>query len=148
MTYSQTAEARQMALKTYIKLMRATAQVTSRIHQHLHNDNLTQSQFAVLEALYHIGPLSQGELGQKILKSNANLTTVVDSLEKKGLVRRSRPAADRRRVSVCLTPAGEALIAKVFPRHAEIVERELGILSAAELQHLGELLERLGKQKG
>jgi len=100
----------------------------------------------VLEALYHLGPLSQGELGQKILKSNANLTTVVDSLEKKGLVERERPAADRRRVEVLLTLAGTELIARVFPRHAEIIVREFSVLTAKEQQALADLLRKLGRR--
>ncbi|MDX2417385.1 MAG: MarR family transcriptional regulator, partial [Xanthomonadales bacterium] len=99
------------ALSVYVKLMRATNQATSKIHRHLRDDNLTVSQFAVLEALYHLGPLSQSELGKKILKSNANLTTVVDSLERKTLVIRKRAEEDRRRVTVYLTEAGRKLIA-------------------------------------
>ena len=83
MKYGQLPKSRRQALNLYVKLMRATNRATNAIHRHLQEDNLTHSQFAVLEALYHLGPLCQGELGEKILKSNANLTTVVDSLEKK-----------------------------------------------------------------
>jgi len=132
------------SLSSYVKLMRASNRLTSRIHRHLLDDNLTHSQFAVLEALYHLGPLCQGELGQKILKSNANLTTVVDSLEKKALVVRVRSDNDRRRVSVQLTETGEELIARVFPRHADIIERALAVLTVAEQQQLGRLLKKLG----
>lgn len=144
MKYNQLPEAQRHSLNVYIKLMRATSRTTYDIHRHLNKDNLTHSQFAVLEALYHLGPLSQGKLGKKILKSNANLTTVVDSLEKKNLVVRDRSSADRRRVTVTLTVEGEYLIAKVFPRHAEIVEREFGNLSEEEQIQLGALLKKLG----
>ena len=132
------------SLSSYVKLMRASNRLTSQVHRHLLDDNLTHSQFAVLEALYHLGPLCQGELGQKILKSNANLTTVVDSLEKKALVVRVRSDNDRRRVSVQLTETGEELIARVFPRHADIIERALAVLTVAEQQQLGRLLKKLG----
>ena len=130
------------ALSVYVKLMRATNQATNRIHRHLRDDNLTVSQFAVLEALYHLGPLSQSELGKKILKSNANLTTVVDSLERKTLVVRKRAEEDRRRVTVYLTEAGRKLIARVFPRHAEVVAKELAFLSDGEKDALSNILRK------
>jgi len=145
MKYSQLPKSQRHALNVYVKLMRATNRVTNDIHRHLQEDNLTHSQFAVLEALYHLGPLCQGELGEKILKSNANLTTVVDSLEKKELVMRDRSSTDRRRVTVTLTPKGDELITKVFPRHAVIVESELAVLSPEEQEQLSILLKKLGK---
>jgi len=137
-------ENRRQALNSYVKLMRATNHLTGRIHRHLLDDNLTHSQFAVLEALYHLGPLCQGDLGKRILKSNANLTTVVDSLEKKQLAVRDRTASDRRRVNVRLTAEGEKLIARVFPRHADIIEQEFSVLSAEEQDQLARLLRKLG----
>ena len=130
------------ALNIYVKLMRASNSATTRIHRHLKDDNLTISQFGVLEALYHLGPLSQGELGLKILKSNANLTTVVDSLEKKSLVVRERFDDDRRRVTVNLTEAGRKLIARVFPRHAEIVAREFNFLTVEDKTALAKILKK------
>jgi MarR family 2-MHQ and catechol resistance regulon transcriptional repressor len=130
------------ALSVYVKLMRATNQATRKIHGHLRDDNLTVSQFGVLEALYHLGPLSQSELGEKILKSNANLTTVVDSLERKTLVIRKRAEEDRRRVTVHLTKAGRELIARVFPRHAEVVAKEFIFLSDEEKENLSNILRK------
>ena len=144
MKFAKLPRSQRNALNVYVKLMRATNRASAAIHQHLLADNLTQSQFGVLEALYHLGPLSQGELGQKILRSNANLTTVVDSLEKKELVVRCRAESDRRRVEVRLTDAGENLISKVFPRHAAQVEQAFAVLSEAEQKQLGALLKKLG----
>jgi len=142
MKFAQLPEDQRRALNLYVKLMRATNRATSRIHRHLNDDNLTVSQFAVLEALYHLGPLCQGDLVRKILKSNANLTTVVDSLEKKSLVRRDRAGDDRRRVTVHLTDKGKQLIARVFPRHAEIVAREFDFLSDHEEIALAKILKK------
>ena len=142
MKYQKLPQDQRRALNLYVKMMRATNRLTSRIHRHLHDDNLTVSQFAVLEAIYHLGPLSQGELVHKILKSNANLTTVVDSLERKSLVLRKRSKEDRRRVTVHLTESGKTLISRVFPRHAEIVAEELKFLDAAEQAELAEILKR------
>lgn len=146
MKYNQLPEDQRRSLNLYVKLMRATNRATNRIHRHLNDDNLTVSQFGVLEALYHLGPLCQGELVEKILKSNANLTTVVDSLEKKSLVRRDRTGSDRRKVTVHLTEPGEALIARVFPRHAKVVADEFQFLTDKEQTDLAKTLKRFRKE--
>lgn len=145
MKFNQLPDDQRRALNLYVKLMRATNRTTSRVHRHLNDDNLTVSQFGVLEALYHLGPLCQGELVEKILKSNANLTTVVDSLEKKALVRRDRSGRDRRKVTVQLTEPGEALIARVFPRHAKVVADELQLFTDKEQKDLAKILKVFSK---
>ena len=85
-----------LVLSTYIKLVRAADSVNSRSHRHLSGPNLSFSQFAVLEALYHLGPLCQKDIAAKILKSPRNITMVVDNLEKRNLVKRERHTEDRR----------------------------------------------------
>lgn len=142
MKYKELPDQQRQALNVFVKLMRATNKAANRIHEHLKEDNLTVSQFGVLEALYHLGPLSQSELGEKILKSNANLTTVVDTLEKKALVVRVRASEDRRRVTVNLTASGTELISRVFPRHAQIVTRELEFLNDQDKNTLEKLLRK------
>ena len=134
------------ALKTYVKLMRAAESVTARTHRHLSSTGLTISQFAVLEALYHSGPLSQKEIGQKILRSSGNITMVIDNLEKTGLVRRERNEADRRFFIVHLTAKGDNLINKIFPPHAAVIAKDLGVLTAAEQNALGSLCKKLGRK--
>ena len=132
------------ALKTYVKLMRAAESVTARTHRHLASTRLTVSQFAVLEALYQLGPLSQREIGKKILRSSGNITMVIDNLEKNGLVRRERFEADRRFFIVHLTDKGSPLITDIFPPHAAVIAKDLGVLTAAEQDTLGRLCKKLG----
>ncbi len=132
------------ALKTYVKLMRAAESVTSRTHRHLSETGLTLSQFAVLETLYHLGPLSQREIGQKILRSSGNITMVIDNLEKNALVQRKRNKADRRFFIVHLTDRGYKLINKIFPPHASVIAKEFSALTAAEQEALGSLCKKLG----
>ena len=140
----QGSKAEIRALKTYVKLMRAAESVTTRIHHHLSSTGLTISQFAVLEALYHIGPLSQREIGKKILRSSGNITMVIDNLEKSGLVRRERFEADRRFYIVHLTDKGYDLINKIFPLHTSVIAKDLEVLTAAEQDALGRLCKKLG----
>ncbi|MDX1416375.1 MAG: MarR family transcriptional regulator [Candidatus Promineifilaceae bacterium] len=132
------------SLDLYIKLSRAAETVTQRINHHLQDENLTISQFGVLEALYFLGPLQPGQLAQKILKSGGNMTLVVNNLIKRGLVTRQRRENDRRCIEVQITPQGTALIAAIFPNHVAEVVETMGALSSEERQQLAALLKKLG----
>ena len=133
------------ALDVFIKLTRAAKSVSSRLGKGLARAGLTESQFGVLEALVHLGPLCQRALGEKLLSSGANVTTVVDNLEKRGLVGRAREGSDRRFVTVRLTDPGRALVLEALPAHvAEIVKAFAG-LTAAEQEQLDALCKKLGK---
>jgi MarR family 2-MHQ and catechol resistance regulon transcriptional repressor len=135
------------ALDAYVKLMRAVETITTRVHKHLDAFGLTLSQFAVMEALYHLGPLYQREIGKKLLKSSGNITMVIDNLEKRGYVRRDRKKEDRRFLNVRLTGEGFELISKVFPPHAAVIAREMSVLSAGEQETLARLCKKLGLTK-
>ena len=75
------------------------------------------------------------------------MTTVVDNLEKRGLVRRERDQEDRRMVIVHLTDSGHELIEKVLPGHVEAIKEQFKGLSKEEHIILGNLLRKLGKQQ-
>lgn len=132
------------SLDAYVKLMRAAGSVTAQLEGGLRESGLTTSQFGVLEALYHLGPLTQGDLARKLLKSSGNLTLVVDNLERRGLAKRRKDAKDRRCVEVHLTTSGKRLISEVYPRHARAIRHAMGALAPYELRHLAELCRRLG----
>lgn len=140
----QGTEKEMRALTTYTKLMRAAESLTARAHEHLSSAGLTISQFGVLEALHHLGPMSQKDIGSKILRSSGNITMVIDNLEKRSLVRRERDEHDRRFFIVHLTEAGNKLIRKIFPPHAAVITGEMGALTAAEQKTLGYLCKKLG----
>lgn len=135
-----------LALDTFIKLVRATESVSNRIHRHLADTDLTVSQFGVLEALFHLGPLYQRDLAEKLLKSGGNMTLVIDNLEKRELVKREREVDDRRCIKVCLTQKGHQLISRIFPSHVAAVVNEIGILTPDEQKELGRLCRKLGKK--
>jgi MarR family 2-MHQ and catechol resistance regulon transcriptional repressor len=133
------------ALDAFIKLTRAADSIGTRAHGALRGQGLTVSQFGVLEALYHLGPLCQGELAGKLLKSGGNLTTVVDNLENRGLVERQRRPGDRRYVLVQLTPEGRHRIGALFPTHAARITAEMAALTGKEQELLGRLCRKLGR---
>ena len=78
----------QEALALIIKLTRCLDAVERKTLCHLGDVDLTVSQFGVLEALYHLGSMCQRDVARKVLKSTGNITTVIDNLEKRGLVER------------------------------------------------------------
>ena len=135
------------ALDLFIKLMRAADSVGARVLEPIERTGLTAGQFGVLEALYHLGPMTVGELARKHLRSPNNLTVIVDNLERDGWARRERDAADRRQIIVHLTDAGRERIAALFPSHAASVEREMEILTPDEREELGRLLRIVGRQE-
>jgi MarR family 2-MHQ and catechol resistance regulon transcriptional repressor len=136
------------ALNTYTKLMRAAESVTVRVNRPMSAAGLTISQFGVLEALLHKGPLCQRDIAAKILKSTGNITMVIDNLEKRGLVRRERDSQDRRYLTVYLSAAGTTLIAKAFGAVEASIATEMAALSEAEQELLGTLCKKLGLQGG
>jgi MarR family transcriptional regulator, 2-MHQ and catechol-resistance regulon repressor len=132
-------------LDTFIKLTRCTNSLFTRLAERNTFCDLTPSQFGVLEILYHLGPLTLGDISAKALKSGSNMTTVVDNLERDGLVRRERDADDRRVIYVHLTEAGSNKIEAVLPAHVAALVDEFSVLTAKEQEALGELCKKLGK---
>ena len=132
------------ALRSYVKLLRASKAVLSRIEKCLARDGLTATQIGVLEGILHLGPMTQRELGRKVLTSAGNMTDVIDKLAARGLVQRTRAKLDRRSVIVDLTTDGRALIEAVFPQHARDIAAAMSGLDQAELETLEVLLRKLG----
>jgi MarR family 2-MHQ and catechol resistance regulon transcriptional repressor len=133
------------ALSAYINLVRASDSTLAKTTAHLEGLGVTNGQFAVLEALLHLGPMCQHTLGKKLLRSGGNVTLVVDNLERHGWVRRERQAEDRRMIQIHLTPKGRRLITRVFPEHAKVVAKVMSRLSAAEQEQLRKIARKLGR---
>lgn len=133
-----------LALDTLIKLLRAAHWVSLQAGKRREAEGLTESQFGVLEALYHLGPRMQTEIADKMLSSPSNLTLVIDNLERDGLVERRRSLEDRRCQMVHLTARGRRLIGRIFPDHVEGIVELMGALTAGEQETLGRLCRKLG----
>jgi MarR family 2-MHQ and catechol resistance regulon transcriptional repressor len=143
-THFQGSPAEVRALNAFIKLMRASDSVTADLGRHLGALGMTAGQLSVLEALLHLGPLCQHELAGKVMRSTSNVTTVIDNLERDGLVKRTRRVDDRRVVDVSLTPAGRRQIERIFPAHVGRIAERFGRLTADEQAELGRLCRKLG----
>ena len=132
------------ALNAYVKLARAANTAMAYARVGLEDADLTLSQFAVLAALYHLGPLNLGDLARRILPSSGNLTLVIDNLEKRGLAKRRQQGNDKRFIMASITPAGRKLIARIFPQHSRRIVEIMARLTSAEQEQLGRLCRKLG----
>ncbi len=146
-THYKGSRKEKQALNAYVALMRAAESVTSRTTGSMTDAGLTLSQFGVLEAIYHLGPLCQRALAEKILKSTGNIVVVVDNLERQSLVLRRRDREDRRYVTVHLTAKGRRLVGKVFPKVLKDIVREMAAVKGEEQVALYKLCRKLGKKK-
>jgi len=103
------------------------------------------SDFAVLEALLHKGPLPVNEIGKKVLLTSGSITAAVDRLETKGLVERRAHGTDRRARIVHLTKEGRKAITVAYAEHAADMERLASAsLTRVERKTLISLLKKIG----
>jgi len=138
------ASAEALALGVYVKLLRAARAIDARLEPAIVAAGLTPTQFGVLEALLHKGPLTQTALGRKLLTSPGNMTDLLGKLERRGMIRREHRPGDRRAVWVELTGPGREQIGALFPAHAKTIAAAMAGLGAADLARLAGLLRALG----
>ena len=143
-THYRGTAAEEQALNVFIKFTRAYDTVSSHLLRSLKSLGLTMSQLGVLEALLHLGPMCQRQMGDKLLMSRANMTTVVDNLERDGYVQRIRSKEDRRLLLLHLTEKGEELIRSVFPQHLAEITRLMNALTPEEQEQYAKLSKKLG----
>ena len=134
-----------VALGLWVTLARCYATYAKAVASKVQEYGLTTPQFGTLEALHHLGPLTLGELAEKLLVTGGNVTYVMDRLEDQGLAYRYRQPDDRRVIQARLTTAGSELVTDVFPDHAAFVQELSRHLSIEEQQSLRTLLKALGK---
>jgi MarR family transcriptional regulator, 2-MHQ and catechol-resistance regulon repressor len=129
----------------FLVLWKAARAVEAYAEKSITNLEMCGSDFAVLEALLHKGPLPVNEIGKKILLTSGSITVAVDRLEKRGLVERRPHGTDRRARIVHLTRQGKQLITRIYGEHAGDMERLAAkSLTKAERKTLISLLKKIG----
>lgn len=136
-----------LALLSFSALLRSANIISNEVHKNLGTNNLTVSQFGILEALHKIGPMYQRDLAAQILKTTGNITTVIDNLEKRELVQRIREMKDRRYFQIVLTPEGAKLIRRIYPAHVKRVDQVMDKLTKDEQEELKQLCEKLQQKE-
>jgi MarR family 2-MHQ and catechol resistance regulon transcriptional repressor len=129
----------------WLVLWKASRAVETQAQRSIARFGMVQSDFGVLEALLHRGPLSAKQLGAKVLLTSGSMTAAVDRLAARGLVRREDDAHDRRACIVQLTAAGRRLIERAFAQHRVEMEQALEGFSIEERKQLLPLLRKLGR---
>ncbi|WP_420127110.1 MarR family winged helix-turn-helix transcriptional regulator [Longimicrobium sp.] len=132
------------ALKLWVVLNRAHRAIGERARRQIERMGLRPTEFGVLEALYHKGPLTLGQVGERVLVTSGSVTPVVDKLERRGLVQRRISSEDRRVCYAELTDAGRELVGGIFPAHAEEIRGTMEGLTTEEKRIATSFLRRLG----
>jgi MarR family 2-MHQ and catechol resistance regulon transcriptional repressor len=129
----------------FLVLWKAASAAQAYAEKSISELEMCSSDFAVLEALLHKGPLPVNEIGKKVQLTSGSITVAVDRLEKKGLVERRAHGTDRRARIVHLTKAGRKVITRIYADHAADMERlAFASLTKAERRTLISLLKKIG----
>lgn len=129
----------------WLVLWKAMRSLAAHAMRNISGFGMGRSDFGVLEALLHLGPLSVKQIGAKVLLTSGSMTAAVDRLESRGLVTRQDDADDRRSKIIHLTDAGRELIERVFAEHREAMEEAVAGFPVEERAALIESLRRLGR---
>lgn len=129
----------------WIVLARCHRAVSALVERSIANLGLCLSDFMVLEALLHKGPLTISDIQAKVLLASGSMTAAVDRLEKRSLVVRKMTSADRRARVLELTPEGRLLVEQAFKEHEEDLNGVMSVLDPAEKAQLYGPLKKLGQ---
>jgi MarR family transcriptional regulator, 2-MHQ and catechol-resistance regulon repressor len=127
----------------YLFLMQTSKAVQERMRLELAKNNLSITEFSVLEVLYHKEKQTIQQIGKSILISSGSTTYVIDKLEQRGFLNRIACPDDRRVIHVMLTVDGHELMKKIMPKHQELIEYMLGSLNNNETEVLIKLLKKV-----
>jgi MarR family 2-MHQ and catechol resistance regulon transcriptional repressor len=128
----------------WVVLARCHKALSVLVEHSIAKEGLCLSDFMILEALLHKGPLTITEIQGKVLLASGSMTAAVDRLENKGHVVRKTTPEDRRARRLELTEEGRALITAVFEAHNQELENWMSGLTGAEKQQAYGVLKKLG----
>ncbi|MEH7224045.1 MarR family transcriptional regulator [Bacillus sp. JJ1566] len=127
----------------FLILMKTSRALQERIRDDMMKNNISITEFSVLEVLFHKGIQTIQQIGKSVLITSGSMTYVIDKLEQKGLLRRSACQEDRRAIHVSLTDAGNEIMNKIMPEHEGFVDNVFDSLNANEVDTLIDLLQRV-----
>lgn len=133
-----------------LALIRTADLVALPISEVLRETKLSLSQYNVLRILRGVAPegLPCGEIAERMVRRDPDLTRLLDRLETRGLVRRARGTADRRVVLAAITDEALALLASLDAPMEARVRRELAHVPAARLRTMLDILEEIRPEEG
>ena len=137
------------AHEALLNIYYSAARIRKKAGEFFRRHGLTDVQFNVLSLLKHqsgeIGGLTQVDLSKMMLVNRANITTLIDRMEKVGLVARKPVPNDRRYNIIELTPHGVEMYTKVSGIYKRKIGEIMHVLGDDELESLKTILEKLRK---
>jgi MarR family 2-MHQ and catechol resistance regulon transcriptional repressor len=127
----------------WLALWKTADAVGGHARRDVARQGLCYTDFAVLEALWHKGPLAVNVIGKLVLLTSGSITTAIDRLEARGLVERLPDPSDRRGRMVRLTPTGDTFMQGIWAEHVQALDRATDALDPTERRDLIRLLLKL-----
>jgi DNA-binding MarR family transcriptional regulator len=126
-------------------LVRTAGELDQQVAQVLRPAEVTPAQYNVLRILRHAGEggLPCGELSERLVRHDPDVTRLLDRLESRGFVQRSRDSRDRRVVIARVTKEGRGVLDALGESIATLHSRQLGLLNQEEFRALVALLHRI-----
>jgi DNA-binding MarR family transcriptional regulator len=139
---------RSLEAEVYLNVLRTSAVLLADLVELLRPHELTQPQYNVLRILRGAGDagLPSGEIGDRMVSREPDMTRLLDRMEARGLVARQRGPADRRVVTARITDEGRRIVDALDEPVQAMHARQLGQLSEDELRTLIALLERARRE--
>lgn len=141
-TADKTTETSAAAL--WVVLARAYRSMAAFVERSVASLDMGLSDFMILEALLHKGPLTMTQLCEAALITNASMTAAIDRLEEREFVERVASKEDRRVRRVQLTGQGTTLIRRLYARHERDLDEVISAVPAAERTELRRALKAIG----
>lgn len=131
------------AVEAYVNLLRTTDALLRGVEETLKPAGISATQYNVLRILRGAGQngLACGQIAERMITRDPDITRLLDRLERRGLVRRAREEKDRRVVKTRISAAGLRLLKSLDRPMDQVRERMLGHLGERRLRQLIELLE-------
>jgi MarR family 2-MHQ and catechol resistance regulon transcriptional repressor len=130
-------------LKLFIALNKAVNSFTKKTNKIVTQYDITYSQFAVLEVLYHKGALSVGDVKEEILSSSGTIAIINKNLEKNKLIVKFQDNKDKRKYILKLTTKGIDLITEVYPKNERMIVNSMNVLDLEEKEYMLNCLQKI-----
>lgn len=125
----------------FLEIIRTADILSRKPAQVLKTEDVSATQYNVLRILRGSPDgLSCGEIGNRMITRDPDITRLLDRMEKRGLILRSREVKDRRTVLTKITPKGLSLLARLDQPVQDVHREQLGHLGEKRLKELSELL--------
>ena len=125
------------------KLSKAYDKLRKVQSKQMYGQNLTAPQFGVMEVLNRLGPVPLKKISEELMVTGANITCVVDNLEKENFVKRINSKEDRRVILAELTPSGKDKLAQIMPEYMQNISAITSVLNDTEQRELTKLLDKM-----